>query len=137
MGIQQHLMGTKSSGSVAISNQVVTRNTTAPTNATASYRMNAVGTVDLIGNVTSSPPGEWLVSGAAGSFEVMATVTSGLITGSTTGAWLPLGVTYTWSNTRAGGVPGVNNATLQIDIRDTASGVILDSAGITYTTTVV
>ena len=63
--------------------------------------------------------GDWITpkSRAPGNYEVRATLSSGALSAGSTGTWLPLTTTRTWS------VTVVGSATLTIEIRD-GSGTV-------------
>lgn len=66
--------------------------------STATFSVNADGTYSSDAN-TFAPTGTWLLSGAAGDYEVRLNITSGSINnGGTTGSWLSLNSTRSWSN---------------------------------------
>jgi hypothetical protein len=67
----------------------------------------------------------WLVpQSGMGNFDVFATVLSGSLTTGTTGSWLNLGTTRTWSVDHAGG-PGSTSVTLQLQFRRSSDGTIV------------
>jgi hypothetical protein len=84
------------------------------------------GTIDL---------GDWITpkTAAPGSFECRATVVSGSLSSGTTGAWLALSTSRTWSVTRA--TSGTSSCQLTIEIRlgttVLASATVMISATVT------
>ena len=91
------------------------------------------------GSVDVDFPGEWLVSGNPGDFEVFATqviVTgNGTNTGDAVGVWLPLNVTRSWGRTKSAQVgETVRIVTLQIRRIDTP-GTILATGQMSMTAT--
>lgn len=64
---------------------------------TSSFTIDNLGSYSSVG-IDFAPSGTWLLSGSASSYEVRLTLTSGTISG-TTGTWLSLGTSRTWSNT--------------------------------------
>jgi hypothetical protein len=94
---------------------------------TASYVVGSNGkTRDQAGTVLE----QWLLSGAALSYEVRATFVSGdALTSGTTGTWLPLTADQTWTRT----CPNNQDKTsiFLIEIRDAATTTVRDSATIT------
>lgn len=88
---------------------------------------NGTGTNDLY-------PGEWLVSGNASDFEIMATVTSGSVSGGSaaTGVWLNLGTTRFWHKVYAG--VGGQTAVILVQIRP-VGGAVMASGSMTLTAT--
>lgn len=107
-----------------------------PTDATAGYQLNSSGAEQEINNSGTSTFNTWLLSGAASSYEVMATLNSGTLTAGTTGTWLNLGSTRAWTVVRTSNTAGSNSANLTIQIRPAGGGAVLDTAGVTLTATV-
>lgn len=99
--------------------------------AQAAYRLNASGIVEKGDKAVFSTLETWLLSGAAADYEVMVTRTggSGTLTG-TTGSWLALSTTRTWSVNRPVSSVGIDNATLSVSIRQVSTGTVLDTATI-------
>jgi hypothetical protein len=95
-------------------------------NPTALYKLSSDGNVYDQSNALLEG---WLFSGVAGDFQVRATLTSGTLTSGTTGSWLALSTSRSWSCTAPLG--GSKNATLTIEIRDASSLTVLDSATVT------
>ena len=110
----------------------VTASVTTSAPATAWYEVRSNGKVyrSTIGGAVSYYE-DWLLSGAAGDYQVRATVTSGSVSGSATGSWLALTSTRAWSVTDnfAGGPSATANIT--VEIRDTATNTVRASASIT------
>lgn len=71
----------------------------------------------------------WLTGGTPSNYEVQATLVSGTFTSGTTGSWLNLGTTRTW--TRGATVGNFQTVTATFEIRDATSLVVLASANIT------
>jgi hypothetical protein len=93
--------------------------------------VNAAGTLSLTnagvasGNGTFAFSYSWLLSGAASSYEIMATLqgsTTLSSTGDTRGAWLALSTSRSWSYTKSG--VGEDTASLLIQIRPTGGSPI-------------
>lgn len=114
---------------VSISDTTVSRVTTTPASATASYALESDG--DILGTL-SADIGDWITptSAAGGNYECRTTVLSGTLTSGTTGAWMALSTTRTWTLTQSG--IGTNTASVLIEIRRTSDSVVLDSATITF-----
>lgn len=112
---------------VSITAQTFARVGTGSSSTTGSY------TLDSDGNVYKHGPAlleTWLVSGAAGDYEVMATLQSGSSpTAGTMGSWLALSSDRTWSLTVGAGTE--DHTTFLVEIRRASDGMILDSATIT------
>lgn len=113
-----------SSGLVEINDATAYKYTTGA-GAVASYSIGTDGYVRING----VPFGTWLKSGLAAAYDVHATVVSGSVSSGTTGSWLPLTSTQTWSRNRA--TVGLNSVTLFIEIALTGTTVALDSATVT------
>lgn len=79
--------------------------------------------------------GDWVVpkSAAGAAYEVRATIVSGTVDSgsSATGSWLALSTTRSWNVQRA--TTGTKAVSLTIEIRLTATGVVLDSAAVLLT----
>jgi hypothetical protein len=73
--------------------------------------------------------GEWLTSGSASAVEVRATLQSGSTPSGTLNTWLNLGTTRSWTLSRTG--LGQSTCVLLIELRNAASGTVLDSATVT------
>ena len=73
----------------------------------------------------------WLLVGSAASFEARATVTSGSLTSGTTGSWLNLGTTRTWTrnDTTFDAVP--TECVMTVEIRHATTLVVHATATIT------
>lgn len=73
--------------------------------------------------------GTWLLAGAAGDFEIYASVSGfgGSVSGAT-GSWLPLSTGRSW--TLNVGMDEYANRVLNLQIRRTSGGAIVDSASI-------
>ena len=87
-----------------------------PQAATASLEVNTNGDLILTGIVVSTVA--WLLSGPSSSYEVQATVTSGTLTSGTTGSYLALSSSRTWSVVRS--TLGTSDATISVTIRKIA-----------------
>ena len=123
--------------SASISNHTILATWFYPPNgsATASYILNSSGVaqhreIQTGGTTTTNYPGEWLVTGDPGNFEVKATIVSGTLTNGTTGTWMALDSTRSWSKTKSANY-GTDTCVLTIQIRNIVSQVILDTATIT------
>lgn len=120
---------------VSIDAAVIADVTASPTNASAEYQLTNAGVVNSItvsGGTTQLDT--WITPvGAAGSnYEVRATDNGpdGVSSG-TTGSWLSLGTTRSWTRTRT--VVGSSSTNLTIEIRHAVSLVVLDTASIDLT----
>ena len=99
-----------------------------PDNASASFQLQSDG--DIISGAGDA--GDWLLpKGAAPSdYEAKITMTSGTLTSGTTGSWLALSSTRTWTLNR--NIVGTSTAQGTLEIRK-GSGFTLASATITWT----
>lgn len=98
----------------------------------SSFTIDNSGSYSSVG-LYSAPSGTWLLSGSASNYEVRLTLTSGTISG-TTGTWLSLGTSRTWSNTANPGTgfyyvlrEGIGT----LEIRDSVTTAILASTTLT------
>ena len=112
---------------VSIANRAASSIALFPGGASASYALLNTGVAQLDGANIS---GEWLVSGAASAFEARVTVNSGTLTTGPVGIWVNLGTSRTWTLEQSG--IGVNTANVTVEIRVAATGVVLDSATVTF-----
>lgn len=119
-----------------LSNRSVTSFTTpGPGTAISQFILNSDGRAQYVQDgVTSDVSGEWRVAGASSDFEARATVNSGSLTAGTTGSWVGLSSTQTWSLTRS--TAGLSNCNFTLEIRRASDGVVLTSASITLTSEV-
>lgn len=117
---------------VGINNETISKVNTDGTAATASFTFRTDRTVRDQDNAVLDSA--WVSSGATvGNYSIRVTVTSGSTPTGTVGSWLALSSNRTWSLTDAAGAAGTKSSTLKVEIKDNASGVILDTA--TYTMT--
>lgn len=122
------LLGRATSVPVAVGVDIqggsLTRIRAAPSTSTVSYALQSdsleVGTAG-VGAFSRT----YQTGGSASAYDVRATVTSGALTSGTTGAWLNLGTTRTWTCSTVG---GVESADLLIEVRDATTLVVVDSA---------
>lgn len=87
------------------------------------------------GSIIYSEIGDWVLpNGSANLYEVRATLTGGSLSSGTTGVWLPLSSTQTWTRTQSTG--GSSFVALTIEIRLVGGpGTILASATVNLDTT--
>lgn len=102
-----------------------------PVTGGAGYELTSAGKersgVGTAGSISYGDLGDWVIpNGSASLYEVRATLNSGAVTTGTTGSFLSLGTTRTWTVTRA--TVGVSAANLTIDIRRIGGGTILATA---------
>ena len=119
---------------VMISNATLV-NTRIGTAATAKYELQSDG--DIIGNGVAGGGdvdiGDWVEPRAAagGDYECKVTINSGSLTTGTSGSWLALSSTRTWTIVQ--GVLGSSNVNFTVEIRLVGSTTTLDSATIDLT----
>ena len=101
---------------------------TTPATATAGFRLTSAGDIETAGG-TYADGGDWLLpkSGMA-LYEVKATLNSGALTTGTTGSWLALSSTRTWTVSTA---LGAAQAVLTIEIRRIGSSLVLATITVT------
>lgn len=92
-----------------------------PGPATATYTLSNTGA----GSASNNSGWTWRLYGASADYEVFATATSGIVSTGTTGSWLGLGTSQSWSVTRSGAV-GSKLATITLKIRRISDGKELD-----------
>jgi hypothetical protein len=117
------------SGSVSITNQNYSRTGNSTTTVSEKYKLVNDGTVQKVGATLET----WLVSGTVADFEAMVTVQSGALASGTTGSWLALSSTRTWTVSASPG--NTSTCTFLVQIRDAATQTVLDSATITISVT--
>ena len=123
--------------SASITNQTATTEVTDPADATAGYKLQSSGQAQKtnLGGTYEDITGEWETSGLPGSlYECRATVTAGSLTTGSTGSWDSLGSDNTWTKDQT--VVGNSTCTFTLEIRDAATGTVLDTASITLDATV-
>jgi hypothetical protein len=102
---------------------------------TATYTLSNAGQASraTTGGGTINISDEWVrpASAAGAVYECRATVTSGVLASGTTGTWLALNTTRAWTVSIA--VIGTAEATITVEIRVAASGLVLASASIDLT----
>ena len=103
----------------------------APATAGVGYQLASDGLEESgIGTASSilySTIGDWVTpTGNANLYEVRATLNFGAVSSGTTGSWLALTSTRTWTVTRS--VIGTANANLTIEVRRASDSVVVGSA---------
>lgn len=86
---------------------------------TASYELTNAGDVRETEGGATNDVGDWIApKDSFANYEVRATLNTGSVDSGTTGSWLNLGTTRTWSVTDAtAGAGGTKDADLTIEIR--------------------
>jgi hypothetical protein len=112
---------------ISISNESIFALSFAPDDATAAYRLNSNGQVESLVNGSPTTLEQWCTpTSAAGNYEARVTVTSGALSSGTTGTWLALSTSRTWSVTQSGA--GSSFCSFTVEIRRTGTTTVLDSA---------
>lgn len=115
---------------VSITNQTSYSSVVKPGTITDGYQLNSNGTAYDGENGTAYIVEDWVTpTGAASAYECYVTVTSGSLSGGTSGSWLALSSTRTWTVTRSS--LGTKTCTFTVDIRKVGTTTVLDSATIT------
>ncbi len=104
---------------------------TAPATAGVGYQLTSGGLeqsgIGTASSILYSTIGDWVTpTGNANLYEVRATLNSGAVSSGTTGSWLALTSTRTWTVTRS--VIGTSNANLTIEVRRASDSVVVGSA---------
>lgn len=118
---------------ISLNNKTVQHVVVDPANALASYTLANTRAVQVSPGSTSDL---WAVSGiTASDYEARATVSSGSVSGGTTGSWLGLGTSRTWERNRT--TIGDSEVVLTIEIRDVATSTVRATATITQRSIVI
>ena len=119
---------------IAISDATVEHSVASPTNALASYSLESDG--DIVTHAGDT--GDWITPKAAAgaAYEARVTIISGTLTSGTSGSWLALSTTRTWTRARTIDVAGTDTCEFTLEIRQAAGGLVLDTATITLNATV-
>lgn len=77
--------------------------------------------------------GDWITpkSAAGGAYEVYVTVNSGTLSSGTSGSWLSLGTSQTWTRACLDG--GSESVSITVELRKAASGVVMATSTISLT----
>lgn len=130
-GIQQALISGSAGGSsdsVTLNNATLSRIVAGGT-ATFIYRLGSDGKV--YHNRTGSYVAQYAwTTGAPGNYEARATVTSGALTGGTSGSWLSLSSNRDWTVQDNAADDRAMFAYLTMEIRDVATGTVRATATI-------
>lgn len=142
-GIQMMMMGGGSFRFVNIENFTIqdTDLKVSPASAFASseYQLSQDGVAyfNRASSADGSIPGQWRLTGNSSDYDVRFSLVSGSVTGSSLNVWLNLGSTRSvlTSASRSGIGSTTNSGVVLVEIRSTASGLILASATITLEAT--
>ena len=123
--------GDVAQGTVALSNLTANAEAFDPTAATASYSLTSAGvrTASGLSNANWINPAVGM-----GDFEVLATVQSGALSSGSTGSYLPLSTTRTWTRQRSG--VGSSACVIRIQVRRISDAVQVADVTITLQATV-
>lgn len=114
---------------ISISDETVSALSFAPVDASAGYRLNSNGEVESLTNGSPVTLQQWCTpTSAAGDYEARVTVNSGSLSSGTTGTWLALSTSRTWSVVQSGA--GSSSCNFTVEIRRTGTTTVLDSATI-------
>lgn len=131
-GILTSFFGLNANGRVSVSNRTIIASTLTPTASQSTLQLTNTGVLNTITTDagTVAITNEWLIGSNNGAaYEAFVTVTAGTLTSGTTGAWVSLGATTSWSKTQSAIGSGVVTFTLQI--RDVATQTVQTTATIT------
>lgn len=120
--------------SININDQAIYRAATTAT--TAGYRLNTSGVAEKREGATYTTLETWLISGYTSSdYEARATLLSGdALSSGTLNSWLALSSSREWQQQAPGGGSGITyTSNLLIEIRNTTTGVVVDTAVVTLT----
>lgn len=98
-----------------------------PASASATYSLTTAG----LETATGVGSNTWVSGIATSEFDVFAQLNSGAVSSGTTGAWINLGTTRSWTVSRA--VVGISSADLTVSIRSATSGDVLATANVIIT----
>lgn len=119
---------------ITLNSKSVSHIVPSPTDATASYQLASTRDVVISPGSTSD---DWADAAlTASDFECRATIVSGSVSTGTTGSWLGLGTSRTWTRTRTSNVEGDDIVVLTVEIRDVATSTVQATATITLTASV-
>lgn len=114
---------------ISLTNQTILDFTGGARSASTGYRLTSGGQADGLVNVAWSNLGQWCTpTSAASNYEVLATVVTGSLSSGTTGSWLALSSTQTWTRTASVGTSQLCSFTVQI--RKIGTSTVLGSATI-------
>ena len=100
-----------------------------PGEASVSVSFTSAGAYTGTGNVESFS-GNWItpIAAAGSNYDIRLTVNSGSTpTGSSTGAWLSLGTTRTWTISQSG--LGVTTSNVTVEIRNASTLAVMSDGG--------
>jgi hypothetical protein len=102
--------------------------------AVSTYTLSSTGDINQTKNTTTTDIGDWITpKSAASNYECFATLSSGSLSSGTTGSWLALTSSRSW--TRNQSTNGTSTAVIVVQIRKIGTTTVLDSATITLEAT--
>lgn len=116
---------------ISITNQTVSDVTGGARDALVGYRLTSTGLAQTQSGTGSFGTVEtWCTpTGEAVNYEALVTVTSGTLTSGTSGSWIALSTTRTWTRDASIGLNEL--CVFTVEIRRTGTGTVLDTATIT------
>lgn len=128
-GVLAAMAGTIRQDVISITNQTISDFSGGTRTATAGYQLNSNGQAQSQINATFSNLEQWCTpTSEAGNYEVFVGVLSGSLSSGTTGSWLALSTTRTWTCTATVGSSQI--CTIEVSIRRTGTTTTLDTATI-------
>ncbi|WP_167755567.1 hypothetical protein [Vitreimonas flagellata] len=120
---------------VTLTAENITDTVVAPASATAGYELQSTGDIakrDFSTGGSYVDIGDWIAPKAAAgaAYECRVTLNSGTLSSGTTGVWLALSSTRTWTVSASSTLKTCN---FTVEIRDAASGAVLATATIILT----
>jgi hypothetical protein len=117
--------------SITISDATAFSELTTPSTSIAQYQLTSAGAINAtVGTNSLVDSGDWIAPKTnMANYECRFDLTSGSLTSGTTGAWMSLATTRTW--TRQAPTSGILTAVGTLQIRRASDAVVLDTATIT------
>lgn len=134
MSIQQLMLGA-AGDIISLTGTTVTHDVVDPANAHTAYELQSDGDISKEEGAATTDTGDWINPKVnMASYEVFATLNSGSLTSGTTGAWLALSTTRTWTLDQT--IIGSGAAQITLQIRRIGDTPILASAVINFAASV-
>lgn len=120
---------------IAITDTTAESEAVSPSAATATFRLTSAGNIEYTtGSNTVTDNGDWITPQTnMANYECRFDVTSGSLSSGTTGAWMSLSTTRTWTKQQV--TNGTSTAIGTLQIRRTSDSTVMDTATITLTAT--
>lgn len=120
----------KSAETVTIGDEFISSTRVASGTAVSTYTLSSTGDINQTVNTNTTDIGDWITpKSAAANYECFATLSSGTLSSGTTGSWLALTSSRSW--TRNQSTNGTSTAVIVVQIRKTGTSTVLDTATIT------